>query len=169
VYEMYRVSLKFCITGQSISDAHNLISMSTVHCDGQCFIFLKNMADDCRADMMTCVGDFLLEMCNTADLPSVYIISFGWCWRYKPVWVGSGLLGIWTHSVVSSAQRIGCLVSLLWGCNVLEHHHAKTVLDNLFWIWQAGKWFLLEHLQIAVCCDTVIEEGEYVQTLCNPV
>jgi len=71
------VSLKFCITGQSISGAHNLISMSTVHCDGHCFIFLKNMADDCRADMMTCVGDFLLEVCNTADLPSVYIISFG--------------------------------------------------------------------------------------------
>jgi len=71
------VSLKFYITGQSISDTHNVISMSTVHCDVQCLIFLKDVADDCRADMMKCVGDFLLEMCNTANLLSVYIISFG--------------------------------------------------------------------------------------------
>jgi hypothetical protein len=40
-------------------------------------IFLKDMTDDCRADMMTFVGDFLLEMCNIADLFSVYFISFG--------------------------------------------------------------------------------------------
>lgn len=46
------MSLKFCITGQSTSDAHNVISMSTVHCDVQCFIFLKDVADDYRADMM---------------------------------------------------------------------------------------------------------------------
>jgi len=63
--------------------------------------------------MVTCVSDFVLEMCNTANLLSVYIISLGCCWRYKPVWVGSGLLGIWTHSVVLNGQGTGCLVSLL--------------------------------------------------------
>ena len=39
------MSLKFCITGQTISDAHNVISTSTVHCDVQCFIFLEVVAE----------------------------------------------------------------------------------------------------------------------------
>jgi hypothetical protein len=109
----------------------SVLPLCTVMCD---VLYFWRMWLSCRADMVTCVSDFLIEICNTANLLSVYIISFGWCWRYKPVWVGSGLLGIWTHSVILNGQGIGCLVSLLWGCNVLEHHLAKTILDKLFWI-----------------------------------
>jgi hypothetical protein len=87
---MYRVSLKFCIAGQSNIVAHNV-----VHCDVQGFIFLKDVVDECRAGM-TCVGDLLLEMCNTA-ISSVCISfplgdagdinQFGWVqglWVYGP-------------------------------------------------------------------------------------
>jgi hypothetical protein len=37
-----------------------------------CFLFLKDLADDFGADLMTCVGDLLLEMCDTVNLLSVY-------------------------------------------------------------------------------------------------